>query len=186
MSKKKVMIGALLACICITFAVGHFHFNTSAEEATIVGCDMEENYSRGDEFSMPDGKVSYKGTEKKAESKYVVFPSGKANESDTIVLSEAGEYQVVFQAKFNGVTISAKESFVVKKSLLEVNGENSSAYIADEKINVSLATNDVFTYNKALDLSTATKDKLLLAMEFTPYQIGTPDAKSFVPCPIII
>lgn len=177
MSKKKVMIGALLACICITFAVGHFHFNTSAEEATIVGCDMEENYSRGDEFSMPDGKVSYKGTEKKAESKYVVFPSGKANESDTIVLSEAGEYQVVFQAKFNGVTISAKESFVVKKSLLEVNGENSSAYIADEKINVSLATNDVFTYNKALDLSTATKDKLLLAMEFTPYQIGTPDAK---------
>lgn len=177
MSKKKVIFGALLACICITFAVVYFRFNTSAEEAKIIGSDIRTSYNRGDEFIMPGGKISYKGTETEADSKYVVFPSGKANASDKIVLSEDGQYEVVFQTKINGVMVSAKETFVVKKSILAVNSDNSSAYIADDKIQVSLATNDVFTYNEALDLSTATKSTPLLSMEFTPYQIGTPDAK---------
>lgn len=176
MSKKKVIFGALLTCICITFAIGYFGFRTSAEKATIVDCDIRSEYQRGDEFVMPDGKVSYKGEEKKADSKYVVFPSGKANESETIVLSEEGEYELVFKTKVNGTVVSAKKTFVVKKALLEVNSEYSSAKIENNKINVSLATDDTFTYNAKLDLASATKENTLLDMEFAPISKGNADA----------
>lgn len=180
MSKKKVVFGALLACACIAAAIGHFGFQTSAEKAKIVDCDIRSEYQRGDEFVMPDGKVSYKGEEKKADSKYVVFPSGKANESETIVLSEEGKYELVFKTKVNGIVVSAKKTFVVNKALLEVNSEYSSAKIENEKINVSLATDDTFTYNTKLDLSSATKENTLLDMEFNPTSKGTADATKVI------
>lgn len=177
MKKGKVIVGILLTCISIAFIGSFMRFNTSAEEAKIVGCDIETSYKRGDEFEMPDGKVSYKGTEKDAEQKYIVFPSGKANVNEKVILSEDGKYEIVFQAEIDGVTVSAKESFIVNKSVLSVNSADSSAHIEDGKIHVDLAINDIFTYNEALDLSTATKDVPLINMNFTPYKVGTPDAK---------
>lgn len=176
MSKKKIIIGALLACICITVALSHFTFNTSAEKAQVLGCDIETNYSYGEEFRIPDAKVSYKGTEKAAESKYIVFPSGKANESEKIVLSEDGKYEVVYKAKFNGITVSAKKTFIVNKRLLAINSDMSSATIIDNAIHVSLAQNDVLTYNESLNLSESSKEEPLLNIEFTPNTAGTADA----------
>jgi hypothetical protein len=46
---------------------------------------------------MPEGKISYDGVEQAPDRKYVVFPSGKANEAETIVLSETGKYELGFQ-----------------------------------------------------------------------------------------
>ena len=62
------------------------------------------------------------------------------------------------------------------KPVLQVNDVASSALLEDGTIQVSLAQNDVFTYNEILDLSTATKDVPLLNMQFTPTEIGTADA----------
>lgn len=176
MSKKKVLLWVLLCCICITCTIGHLGIHASADSAQIVDCELAAEYSQGEEFAMPDGKILYKGQEKTPETKYVVFPSGKAKTGESVVLSEAGKYEVVFQASFDGVSISAKKSFVVKKSLLQVNTDNSSAQIADGKIQVSLAPDDVFTYNSILDLTTGSKEVPLLDVEFTPSVIGTADA----------
>lgn len=176
MSKKKTVIGLLLACICAGLAVSHVTFDVSAEQAEVVGCDIETNYNYGDEFSIPDGKVSYKGVEKDAESTYIVFPSGKANESQKIILSEEGKYEVVFQAGFGRAKVSAKKSFIVNKRLLAVNDDKSTAEIVDNKIQVSLVSDDVFTYNEAIDLSELKKDTPLLNIEFNPNSIGTADA----------
>lgn len=170
---KKVCMA--LACVAAVFAVSYIGLNTYAQEAQITDCKIEDTYNYGDKFIMPNGKVSYKGKEKDAESKYLVFPSGKAKESDDIVLSEGGEYKVVYKAKFNGVVVSAEKSFVVNKSLLSVSSEKSSAAVVENKIDVSLASNDVFTYNKALDLSEASTDKPLFVMECSPNTIGTAD-----------
>ena len=176
MSKKKMILWVLLGCICIACTVGYLGLPTSASSAEIVDCDIPAEYQKGEEIIMPDGKVSYKGQEKEPEIKYVVFPSGKAKSGETIVLSEAGKYEVVFKADFDGALISAKKSFIVKKSLLQVNNDSSSAEIVDNKIKVSLAPDDVFAYNAILDLSTSSTEVPMLDMEFTPSAIGTADA----------
>lgn len=173
---KKIIAWLLLVCICITFTVGYADFRVSAAAAELIDCEIAAEYELGDSFVMPEGKVSYKGQEKTPDSKYVVFPSGKAIASETVVLSETGKYEVVFQANFDGVAVTAEKSFVVKKALLQVNSDNSSAELVDGKIQVSLAPDDVFTYNAVLDLSAATKEVPLLEMEMNPSTIGTADA----------
>lgn len=176
MFKKKKSISLFVLCLSVLMLTGYWGMNAKALDAEITGCEIQENYNYGESFVMPDGKVSYKGEEKEAESRYLLFPSGKANESEEIVLSEDGEYQVVFKAHFDGAMITAQKSFVVSKRLLAVNSEKSTASVVDDKISVSLVPDDVFTYNKALDLSTATKEKPLLNMEFQPVETGTADA----------
>ena len=176
MSKKKVLLWVLLCCICFTCTIGYLGLQASAAAAEIIDCDLPSEYGLGDNFLMPDGKVSYKGQEKTPDSKYVVFPSGKAQGGETIVLSESGKYEVVFKASFDGVSVTAKKNFLVKKPILQVNNDSSSAEIVDNKIQVSLAPDDVFTYNAILDLSAASKEVPLLDMEFNPSVIGTADA----------
>lgn len=176
MSKKKVLLWVLLCCICITYTIGFLGLQASAVSAEIIDCDLASEYGLGDKFMMPDGKVSYKGQDKAPESKYVVFPSGKAVAGETIVLSETGKYELVFKATFDGVSITAKKSFVVKKPLLQVNNDGSEAQVVDGKIKVSLASDDVFTYNAVVDLTNANSETPLLEMEMNPSIIGTADA----------
>lgn len=176
MSKKKVLLWVLLCCICITCTIGYLGLQASAVSAEIIDCDLASEYGLGDKLMMPDGKVSYKGQDKAPESKYVVFPSGKAVAGETIVLSETGEYELVFKATFDGVSITAKKCFVVKRPLLQVNNDGSSATIEDGNIKVSLASDDVFTYNAVVDLTNASSEIPLLEMEMNPSIIGTADA----------
>lgn len=176
MSKKKVLLGILLSFICIICTVINLGLQASAAAAQVIDCDIQEEYARGSEFVMPEGKVSYKGQDKTPDVRYVVFPSGKAKTGETVVLSEAGQYELVFKADFDGVTVSAKKSFVVNKTLLQVNNDSSSAQLVDGKIVVSLAPDDVFTYNEVLDLSAASKEVPLLNLEVDPNTVGTADA----------
>lgn len=176
MSKKKVLLWILICCICVTCTVGQLGLQTFAASVEIVDCELPAEYALGDKFVLPDGKVSYKDQVKTPDSKYLVFPSGKASATETIELSEAGKYELVFQANFDGAVVSAKKSFVVKKALLQVNNDSSSAAIEDGKIKVSLAPDDVFAYNAVVDLNTATSEIPLLEMEMNPAVIGTADA----------
>lgn len=178
MRRRKLIIGLLLTCIGVAFSVVQLGFETSAKQGKIVDCEIKSNYVYGNEFEIPDGKVSYNGKEKDAERKYVVYPSGKANENETITLSEDGKYEVVFQSKFNGVMVTAKESFIVNKRLFAVNDERSSAQLKDEKIQVSLASDDAFTYNEAIDLSKSSVNAPLLSIAFNPNALGTADASA--------
>ena len=112
MSKKKVLLWVLLCSICLTCTIGYLGLQASAAAAEIIDCDLPSEYGLGDEFVMPDGKVSYKGREKTPETKYVVFPSGKAKAGETIVLSENGKYELVFKASFDGVLVSARKALL--------------------------------------------------------------------------
>lgn len=176
MRKKKVLLWVLICCLCLTFTFGHLELVASAATVEITDCDLPEEYGLGDKFAMPEGKVSYKGQEKYPDTKYVLFPSGKAQGGETIVLSESGKYELVFKASFDGASVTAKKSFVVKKTLLQVNNDSSSAQVVDGKIQVALAPDDVFTYNAILDLSDVSKEVPLLDMEFNPSTVGTADA----------
>ncbi len=173
---KKALLAASLFCLVVAGVASHFVFQSDAEKAKVVGSELKEKYAFGEEIAMPTGEVSYKGEEKPSASTYLVYPSGKAKEGETVLLSEEGQYSIVYQAEFDGKTVTAKEHFVVDKSLLSVSSEKSSAMVKENKIQVSIASEDVFTYNKALDLSTSTKEKPLLDMEMQPHTVGTADA----------
>ena len=134
MSKKKVLLWVLLCCICISCTIGYLRLQASAAVAEIVDCELPPEFEFGDNFVMPDGKVSYKGQEKTPDSKYILFPSGKAQGGEAIALSETGKYELVFSASFDGATITARKSFLVKKPILQVDNESSSAQIVDGKI----------------------------------------------------
>lgn len=173
---KKIILGASLFCLVVAGVASHFAFRSDAEKAKVVGSELKEKYAFGEEIAMPTGEVSYKGEEKPAASTYLVYPSGKANEGATVVLSEEGQYSIVYQAEFDGKTVTAKEHFVVDKSLLSVSSEKSSAVVKDNQIQVSVASEDIFTYNKALDLSESGLEKPLLNLEMHPHTVGTADA----------
>lgn len=175
MSKKKALLWVLLCCICVTCTLGYIGIKTAAASAEIVECELPAEYTLDDKFVIPNGKISYKDQVKTPDTKYLVFPSGKASATETIVLSEAGEYELVFQANFDGAVVAAKKTFVVKKSLLQVNNDSSNAQIVDGKIKVSLASDDVFTYNAVVDLAAASSEIPLLEMEMNPSVIGTAD-----------
>ena len=64
----------------------------------------------------------------------------------------------------------------MKKPFLQVNNDSSSATIEDGNIKVSLASDDVFTYNAVVDLTNASSEIPLLEMEMNPSVIGTADA----------
>ena len=75
MSKKKVLLWVLLCCICITCTVVYPGLQAAAAAAEIVDCDIAAEYGQGDQFTMPEGKISYDGVEQVPDKKYVVFPS---------------------------------------------------------------------------------------------------------------
>lgn len=173
---KRVLAGVLVFCMIFGLATNRFVYEVEAQKAKVANCDINAEYELGTTFTVPSGDVSYKDETKSSDKFYVVFPSGKAKNSTEIVLEEEGQYNVVYQAKFGETTISAKKTFVVKKSLFSVRSDKSTAIIKDNKINVALATDDTFTYNKAMDLSTATKEKSLLTLEMNPNEKGKADA----------
>lgn len=181
MKKRKMRVWKIMAfvipvCAAIGFGVSRIPFDSVAKQGQIAGCEIEKKYSYGEEFILPTGNVSYAGEEKAAEERYLVYPSGKANKNDKLTLSEEGQYEVVFTAKFGNVPVTASRSFIVNKRLLAVNDEKSSAILADDRIQVSLVSDDVFTYNEALDLSESGKDTPLISIGFTPNVEGTADA----------
>lgn len=180
MNKKKIRILLLLLCVCIGVMAGYFKINTSAKEGRVVDSNLEASYTYGDSFTIPDGKVSFKGEIKEAEGKYLVFPSGKANEAKKIALSEYGEYQVVYTARFNGIKVSAETSFIVNEPIAVVKSDISTVTIEGGIIKTDLAPNDVLTYNRVVDLSDNSLDIPLLGMMADPITTGMADATSVV------
>ena len=75
MKKKKISILLLLLCVCVGVMAGYFGINSSAKEGLVVGSNLEENYTYGENFKIPDAKVSFKGEERKAEGKERGGPS---------------------------------------------------------------------------------------------------------------
>lgn len=173
--KKKGLAGLVFGMILI-LAAGGFAFRSKAEKAKLIGCDVQAKYTLGENLVLPTGQVSYKGEKKPATSVYLVYPSGKANNGETVTLSEEGQYRIVYHADFDGKEMTAEKTFMVDKSLLSVSSEKSTAEIKNKQIHIALASEDVFTYNKALDLSEATKETSLINMEMNPQTVGTADA----------
>ena len=147
---------------------------------------IASKYMLGEVFSAPSIKLSHGGKEYEAKP-YIKFPSGKISENETIKLTEAGAYEVIYLAKCNDVMLSDTYKFVVTNELYSVMGEKSTVYygtheyMPDTKgIITSIRPNESFVYNKPIDLTSYNKNNKIVTLNVLPNNIGIADAQKIL------
>ncbi len=188
MSKSKnIFIGLLLSLLAISCVfIGVFANSTTlADEPTVEyknGGSIESEYDLGYTLVVPQAQIVVDETRYDATSQTLVFPNGKVYRDASYVLSVPGKYLIKYSAKVNGKTVTVTDGFMVKAGAFSVSGTNSSAYYGNtgergdfDGIIVSLAPNDVFTYEKVIDLRDKNKADMLLNLYAIPERQGISD-----------
>lgn len=184
-----VILTALLATCCILL------INVSSNNATKVlasgtmSVELKTKYLRDEDFTLPEAEITFNGQTKAVEEKVIVFPSGKAFEKQSVVLSEVGLYKLIYSSTFDNAIVRATEEFVVSGNLYDVTSEKSSAvYGAYDQVHenlskypgliLKLALGDSFHYNKAIDLTNFNIYDDIISFYAVPDKIGECDAQT--------
>ena len=155
-----------------------------SDEKTSVA--IASTYLFGEEFFAPALRFPFGGKEYDAKA-YIRFPSGKISDKSTIVLNEAGKYEVTYLAQCEKKTLSETYSFSVTQELYSVTDPNSKVYYGTHEyipgtngIIASIRPGDSFVYNKPIDISSFTRNNKILTLNVLPQTIGTVDAQKII------
>lgn len=161
--KFRLIIFALAFCLCATAAGIFLSGGLVAEADADVEVEIAEKYSVGDKFEIPDGlKMQVDSKEYAVTNTYVIFPDGTAYSSKSVVLSEAGKYEAVFESAVDGKNVSVRKNFRAINDMFSF--ENEKSAVSYGKLNdnwadayknglkVSLAESDTMKYAKPLNL----------------------------------
>ena len=178
-----------LACACVALALA-FMPTKSAAATEIVGIQFQEAYVIGDTFNISeeDLRLSHNNVSIEVESYYLLTPSGKAMSKGSMPLNEAGMYTLVVSGTHEGKIISSSHDFIVQGDLYSVGSSKSTAYYGQssqypetgEGIVVNLARSDTFTFHKAIDLNTISKENPIITLAALAQSIGSSDASQIV------
>jgi len=183
-SRKPAIISCvMLFLLAIVCAVSVTVMNAHAEEWSEI--TLASEYSLNSELSIPERIVAVNGKTAKA-VKSVVFPSGNSYAQDEdgsliVKLTDAGKYTVTYFAEIYGKKYIAHEYFSVNRYNLTV-GESSSAsygkgrYSDTDAFILSLGRGETVYFNRAFDLTKASKSDSLLSFYISPLTKGTFDA----------
>lgn len=188
MKKRKTLVGICLALGVMAFCGGISSFSepkvSAAGELSVVS--YEDTYVLGDTLSIQDAKISYKGTEYTAQG-ILHFPSGKAFNKESVILTESGNYTLEYRAQAEDVVLSEQVDITVldKPYTFVGNGEavyGVNEYVGEEinGINVSMARGTTFRYNSVIDVSDNTASDVLLRLYCTPKQQGVREVERFI------
>lgn len=166
--KRKIIIPILGIIGAVSFAVvGESVLPTlntaTAQEVTLSWNNLETEYCIGDSFTIADTMEMKVGEETiVGKNPRFVTPTGKTYGSGEYVFSEAGEYTISYFGMYEGKTVSASQE-VNAYSYAWSFSENSNAnyeqltrYSVSEApmgINLDLAGDDAFVFQKRLDIS---------------------------------
>ncbi|MBO4594752.1 MAG: hypothetical protein J5697_03530, partial [Clostridia bacterium] len=165
MKKKTFFVSLILLVSVIAFLFGGVMLlkapKASAADIEYIDGAIENDYALGATFVCPPAKINVGGTLLDVSGHALFYPDGKAVSESEYVLSYPGKYVLRYFADHNGKTVYADDEFTVKGEKFGLIGETSSVCYGntgEEKGNidgliVSLASGDVFTYNKPLDLN---------------------------------
>ena len=181
--KRAGVLVAILAFLALTCSFIGYNMITASSEGQWTEIAIEETYSVGDTIIAPNAKLEVNGQSYEATCT-VIYPNGTAQKGGSFIAKESGEYQLVYKAVVNGKAVEKTVKFIVNNTLYSVGNELSSAsygtnsYLPDDVngINLSLAPNDTFKFNKIIDLSNATKNDNIIKFYLTPKAVGEPDA----------
>lgn len=188
MKKRKVLFGLFLALGFSAFCGG---MNSSSVPEVLTKGELsvvsyEDTYVLGDTLSIQEAKISYNDTEYKAQG-ILHFPSGKAFNKESIVLTESGNYTLEYRAQAEDVVLSENLTITVldKSYTFEGNGEavyGVSEYVGEgiNGIKVTMSRGSTFRYNSVIDVSDNTASDTLLRLYCTPKQQGVREVERFI------
>ena len=163
----------------------------SDDVANIVVDEIDENVEFMSTISVEPAKIYYGGEVIDGEVT-LVYPSGKVAQAGDCLLDELGNYTIVHE--YSGETFTQYFSVRQYFSDLFVSDASSSQYGVMNSNNLvkgqvlSLANDDVLTYNKVLDFSDNTFDDSLddksqntpfIELYMQPHSIGMVDVAGF-------
>ena len=182
--KKRFLIISLLCLTAVTGGVFSYisqQNNTFTEvEASegnfVADKDLPETYRINSDFITPKGKISYKDNLYSYNDYYLKYPDGKTYKKDRYVLDVAGLYECGFVHKSASLTLFAYYNFRVYNDAYQFNKEGSYAKYVDAiptnynptpGISVTLAENDVFTFNQVVNINGSSLDEPIVV--YHPY-----------------
>ena len=188
MNRKKILVGICLGLGFTAFCGGIntlFISKVSAKgELSVVS--YEAAYILGDTLSIQEAKISYNGTEYTAQG-ILHFPSGKAFDKETIVLTESGNYTLEYRAQVESVVLSENLTITVLDRPYAFEGNGEVAYGVNEYVgeginglNVTMSRGSTFRYNSVIDVSDNTASDTLLRVYCTPNQQGVREVDRFI------
>ena len=179
--RKKIRIAIASVAIAILLGVSGtgFAVAANANEISWGEVTIAQVYQFGDVVEIPDCRMNYGGKEYTA-MKMVVYPSGAVKNENSFVVAESGKYIVRYQVNVDGKILTKEHSFVVKNQMYGLTNKNStivygtSEYLPSnvQGLRLSLAKDDVFTFNQVIDVSEMTKEDILCKFYLTPTEQG--------------
>lgn len=186
MKKKKFGFIAGIACAAICTA-GIFPGITGAEangqnpELSWGGEEVSSAYCYGSTFTVPRRTL---GGSDEGVNYCLILPDGSATYSDSVALTQGGNYKLIYTAKIGGKTYTESHSFSVGNVLYSVSSQSSSVEYVRELSNVrtpkggvmvSLAEKDVLIFNDAISVDRLTKADSFIEGFVYPATVGTSD-----------
>ena len=184
MIKRKLKIRFIVTVFLLMILTASFVavFVSGQEEKDVIfeGVNLESEYFQNEKLQLPSGRFVY-GDEEFAADCVLTYPNGKAYQTQSVVLSDAGVYTAEYRAVIGGKLYKETFQFNVRESLYGVSGSVSNAvYGADltthnyetgiSGINLTLAQGETFYYNNVIDLSGNTASDGIITMFAAPSQ----------------
>lgn len=187
-------LGSAATAITLTHSV--VATQTKAEEGTFAPAGtLPGTYKINDRFYTPGGNIEYKGERLPIEDSYLVYPDGKTYKKDSYSLNIAGRYDCTFVAKKGGKTVYAHYIFSAYSGAYTINNAESSVVYEEQLpttneavggLTVTLAENDMFTFNQPIDLSDCDLNKPIIkyfphamSLRANPANAGLDMSKTF-------
>ncbi len=175
--KNKNTLRILLLMLCVILTVGLVTGITMADQSPWSAVDVQDSYSYGDEFAVPQRTVTVGGKEVAA-THTVIYPDGSSTLKSKITLNMSGLYTISYRAEVDGTPYVEEVTFTVADHLFYFDTEKSSAvYQSGKGLMVELAEGDAMHFNAVLDMNAMSLQKVLLEAFATPAENGRFDFK---------
>ena len=141
---------------------------------------IEKEYKMGDTITIPKATLSYDGKELECEG-VVMLPNGSVKNVDSLVLTESGNYKIIYKMNVNGEMVSKIVEFDVLNTIFSSTGSKASAsygtnaYLPEsyEGLNVKLVPDETLQFNKVINIADLTKNGNIIKFYMTPQYKGT-------------
>lgn len=147
---------------------------------------LEEEYLYGETFSVTQ-RTYTKNQQTYDADCIAILPDGTQTKDSTILLNQAGKYELRYSAVCDGQLCTDVKSFKVEYPAYSYNSAGTSisygkgnfaSGLHEEGLLVRLAQNDVLTFTHLIDVDDITKDVTLFSGYITPDTRGVADFQS--------
>lgn len=181
-SKALVAVAVVVTALCATLTGVVGAVGGEARDAGTANLD-EASVVTGTTVSLEDKTFTIDGTSYTV-TPIAYFPSGRAEKTNRLVVSDAGKYTIEYRVEANGAILqSEKESFVAYDPTYVISGDGSAEYTTVNGVSglkVVLKEDSSITFQKVMDIRDVTDLDVLVDAFVLPSVVGEADFKKLV------